>query len=86
MSIVSASLSDFPHFNRNFTWSFETAAKADTGHIYGTVQWGFSITDAAKGTLGGERVLFIDGSSATFDSAVAEFNKFYKAKGTPGAP
>jgi hypothetical protein len=85
-AITSASLWDFPNFNRNFTFSFETAAKADTGHIFGTVQWGFSVTDAAKGTIGGESVAFIDGSSATLDSAVSEFDKFYKNKGTPGAP
>jgi hypothetical protein len=86
-TISPASLADEPKFNVNTRFSFETAAKAaDTGYHYATIQWGFTVSDAAKGTVGSEWATVNRAPTATFRAAVAEFNKFYKNKGTPGAP
>ena len=82
-TIKEASLWDSPGANVNFRFSFETAAKAaDTGHIYATLTWGFTISDAAKGTVDTEYASANSAESATFTAAVKAFDEFYK---NPGA-
>ncbi len=86
-TITAASLIDQPAFSVNTRFSFETAAKAkDTGYHYATIQWGFTVSDAAKGTVDSEWASVNRAPTATFRAAVKEFNNFYKNKGTPGAP
>jgi hypothetical protein len=86
-TIRAASLSDAPGSDVNTRFSFETAAKAaDTGYHYATIQWGFTISDAAAGTVVSGTPTVNRVPTATFRAAVTEFNKFYKNKGTPGAP
>ncbi len=49
-TIQEASLWDYPGSSGNRQFSFETVAMAsDTGHVYGTVMWGFTISDASEG-------------------------------------
>ena len=86
-AITEASLWDHPHWSRKSRYSFETVAKAsDTDYVYGTVTWGFEISDPAKGTVTKEKAEGHDVASLTVDRAVAKFNEFYKNPGTAGAP
>jgi hypothetical protein len=82
-----ASLWDFPGWSNNVRFSFETAAKAaDTGYIYATLTWGFTISDAAKGKVEKESATANRGASATFGAAVKSFNEFFKNPGSSTAP
>jgi hypothetical protein len=86
-AVAEASLWDFPQSGGNRRFTFETAAKAaDTGYIYASLHWGFTISDAAKGTVEKEHASADRGPSATFGAAVAAFNKFYKNPGSSTAP
>jgi hypothetical protein len=86
-TIKSASLWDYPGWSKSSRFSFETAAKAaDTGYIYATVQWGFTISDGAKGKVDTEHAAALLVPSATFRAAQKEFDKFYRNPGSPTAP
>lgn len=86
-TINEASLWDFPGSSGNRRFSLETAAKgADTGYIYATLTWGFTISDAAKGKVDHEYAAPHLIQSATFDAAVKNFNEFYKNPGSSTAP
>jgi hypothetical protein len=86
-SVVEASLADYPGWNQNSEFSFETVAKApDTGHIYGTVMWGFAITDASKGKFEKERAVGRNVTLKTTDKAIEAFNEFYRNPGASTAP
>ncbi len=86
-TIREASLWDYPGANLNIRFSFETIAKAaDTGHVYGTVMWGFTISDAAKGKVEKERAVGRNVTLATTDKAIEKFNEFFKNPGASTAP
>jgi hypothetical protein len=86
-AIQEASLADFPSSTTNTRFTFETAAKAtDTGHIYGTVMWGFTISDAAKGVVDTEHAYGRDVTTLTTDKAIEKFNEFYRNTGSSTAP
>lgn len=86
-AVVEASLADFPGSSGNREFSFETAAKAsDTGHVYGTVMWGFTISDASKGKIEKERAVGRDVTLLSSDKALEKFNEFYKNPGATTAP
>jgi len=86
-TVTETSLYDSPQWGSKGRFSFETAAKAvDIGYIYGTVRWGFTISDAAKGKVEKEHATVHPGPSATFVAAVKEFNEFYKNPGASTAP
>jgi len=86
-AISEASLADFPGSSAKRAFSFETVAKAaDTGHVYGTVMWGFTIADPAKGTIEKERAVGRDVTLATTDKAIEKFNEFYRNPGASTAP
>jgi len=82
-TVKVASLWDAPGYYYKSRFSFETAAKAaDTGYIYATIRWGFTISDEDKGKVEKQYVTVHSEPSKTFGAAVKEFNKFYK---NPGA-
>jgi hypothetical protein len=86
-SVAEASLSDYPGANFNARFSFETIAKAaDTGYVYGTVMWGFTISDASKGTIEKQRAEGRDVTLLTTDKAIEKFDEFYKNPGSSTAP
>lgn len=86
-TINPASLWDFPSSPINMRFSFETAAKgADTGHIYATLTWGFTVSDASKGKIETEHAAANAGPSATFTAAVKSFDEHYKNPGASTAP
>jgi hypothetical protein len=86
-TVQAASLWDYPGSTQKRRFTFETAAKAvDTGYVYATLRWGFTISDPAKGTVDNEHAKAYRGPSATFGAAVQAFNDFYKNPGTAGAP
>jgi uncharacterized protein DUF4157 len=86
-TVTEASLRDFPHWNVNSEFSFETVAKdADSGHVYGTVMWGFTISDAAKGKVEKQRAVGREVTLKSTDIAIEKFNEFYKNKGSSTAP
>lgn len=86
-AIVEASLWDFPSWNSNGRYSFETVAKAvDTGAVYGTVQWGFTISDAAKGTVDHEYSRGRGAPTATTRQALKNLGEFYGNTGASTAP
>ncbi len=86
-TVKEASLYDYPGWSTKSRFSFETAAKgADTGYVYATLTWGFTITDAAKGTVDKEHATANRGPSATFGAAVKAFNEFFKNPGSSTAP
>ena len=86
-TINEASIWDYPGSAGNRRFSFETAVKAaDTGYIYATLTWGFTISDASKGTVNHEFATANRGTSATFGAAVKAFNEFYKNPGASTAP
>jgi hypothetical protein len=86
-TVVDASLWDSPSSAGKREFSFETAAKAtDTGHVYGTLMWGFALTDPAKGKVERERAVGRDVTLRTSDKALEKFNEFYKNPGASTAP
>jgi hypothetical protein len=86
-AIKEASLWDFPGWGAKGRFSFETAAKSvDTGYIYATPTWGFTISDPAKGEVTGQYADAHFVQSSTFNAAVAAFDKFYKNPGATTAP
>ncbi len=86
-TVKEASLWDSPGSAGKRKFRFETAAKSvDSGHIYGTVKWGFDLTDPAKGTVSNEFANVHDVQSATFDAAVRSFDEFYRNSGSSTAP
>ena len=85
--VVPASLWDYPGSSGNRRFDFETVAKARvTGEIYGTVLWGFTISDAAKGTVEKEYSSGRGGMTATTAKALRVFNEYYANPGSPTAP
>lgn len=86
-SITEASLWDYPGWSQKCRFSFETVATAvDTGHVYGTVMWGFTISDGAKGTVDKERAVGRNVTLRTTDKAIEKFNEFYRNPGASTAP
>lgn len=86
-SIKKASLADFPQSTGDRIFSLETIAKAtDTGHVYGTVMWGFTISDASKGKVEKERAVGRNVALITSDKAIENFNEFYRNPGASTAP
>jgi hypothetical protein len=86
-TITEASLWDFPGWSSKSRFSFETAAKAsDTGYIYATLKWGFTLGDPAKGTVASEHATASAFQSSTFNAAVIAFDEFYKNPGSSKAP
>jgi len=86
-TVSDASLRDYPHWNINSEFSFETVAKAaDTGHVYGTVMWGFTISDAAKGKVEKQRAVGREVTLKSTDIAIEKFNEFYRNPGASTAP
>jgi hypothetical protein len=86
-TIKDASLWDFPGSSGNVRFSFETLAQAaDTGHVYGTVMWGFEVSDPAKGKIDKERAVGRNVTLLTTDKAIEKFNEFYRNPGTSTAP
>jgi Domain of unknown function (DUF4157) len=86
-TITEASMWDFPGSSGNRRFSFETAAQAvDTGYVYATLSWGFTISDAAKGKVDTEHASLHNIQTATFDAAVKSFNEFFKNPGASTAP
>jgi hypothetical protein len=85
--VKDASLWDYPGSGGNRRFTFETAAKAtDTGYVYATLKWGFTISDAAKGTVEKEHATAHRSPSWTFAAANEAFKEFYKNPGSSGAP
>jgi hypothetical protein len=85
--IGEASLGDYPGSDGNTAFSFETIAKAaDTGHVYGTVMWGFVISDAAHGKVDKERAVGRNVTLLNSDVALKNYDTFFKNQGTPRAP
>jgi hypothetical protein len=79
-----AILRDFPGSSGNRTFKFETAAKAeDTGTIYGTVKWQFTIENSK---IKNDDWTVQNSESATFNAAVNQFNETYKNPGASTAP
>jgi hypothetical protein len=86
-TIREASLWDYPGWTRKMRWSFETVAKAvDTGHVYGAVKWGFTLSDPAAGTITGERSSGHNTQSATAEAALRKFHEYYRNPGSANAP
>ncbi len=86
-TVNEASLWDYPGWSNKCRFSFETAAKAvDTGYIYATLTWGFTISDPAKGTVTAEHASANYVQSSTFNAAVKAFDEFYKNPGASTAP
>jgi Domain of unknown function (DUF4157) len=87
-TVKPASLWDCPGGEQNLKFSFETAAKsADArGYIYATLSWGFTISDAAKGTVDHEYANANRAPSASFEAAANKFNEFAKNPGASTAP
>jgi hypothetical protein len=79
-----AILRDFPNWTNNSTYKFETAAKAqDTGVIYGTIKWQFSIDGGVAKNSSWDA---FEAESATFDAAVDKFNETMHNPGASTAP
>ena len=86
-AVREASLWDYPGSSGKRRFSFETVAKAaDTGHVYGTVMWGFTISDPANGTVDKERAVGRNVTLLTTDKAIDKFNEFYRNPGASTAP
>jgi hypothetical protein len=86
-TVKDASLWDSPGSSGNRRFTFETAAKgADTGYVYATLTWGFTISDASKGKVEMEHADAHRGPSATFGAAVKSFNELFKNPGSSTAP
>ena len=85
--IQDASLWDFPQWNENSRFDFETVAKAtDTGHVYGSVIWGFTISDASKGEVTAEYASGRNVTLATTDEALKNLDEYYRNTGSSTAP
>jgi hypothetical protein len=91
-AVSDASLWDFPGSNPakggpNARFSFETVAKGtDTNHVFGTVFWGFTVSDTAKGTVEAERAVGRDVATRNTNEAIKKFNEYFKNKGSSTAP
>jgi len=86
-TITEASLWDRPSSPFRMRFSFETVAKAaDTGHVYGSVMWGFTVDDAAKGTLTNEYSTGRNVAMATTNEALRVFDEYYRNPGATTAP
>jgi hypothetical protein len=86
-TVKPASLWDYPGSGGNRRFSFETVARAvDTGEIYGTVLWGFTISDAAKGKVENEYSQGRGAPTATTRAAMKVFNEYYQNPGASTAP
>ena len=86
-AITEASIWDYPGSNAKKRFSFETVAKDSIGgHVYGTVMWGFTISDPAKGTVDHERAVGRDVTLKSTDIAIEKFNEFYRNRGSSKAP
>jgi len=86
-AITEASIYDYPGWSQNSRFSFETVAKdKDSGHVFGTVWWGFTISDGAKGIVDHEWAVGRNVTLKSTDLAIEAFDKYYKNKGAPGAP
>ncbi len=86
-AVTEASLWDYPGWSQKSRFSFETVATAaDTGHVYGTVMWGFTISDGAKGTVEKEYATGRDVTTRTTDKAIEKFNAYYRNPGASTAP
>ncbi|HET7065491.1 MAG TPA: hypothetical protein VFI49_14560 [Rudaea sp.] len=86
-SVSEASLWDFPASSEKIRFSFETTAQApDTRHVFGTVMWGFTISDPARGTIEKERAVGRNVTLASTDKAIANFDEFYRNPGSSTAP
>jgi len=86
-TITDASIWDYPGSFSNRRFTFETMAKDPTSdHVFGTVMWGFTISDASKGVVDNEHAVGRDLTLRSTDLAIEAFNKYYKNPGTPGAP
>ena len=85
-TITEASLRDYPGSAARTRFSLETAAKADTGYVYAALRWGFTISDAAKGTVENEHATARVLASPTLDAAVTAFDEFYQNPGFSKAP
>jgi hypothetical protein len=82
-----ASLWDYPGANGNIAFSFETHARdPDSGHVFGTVMWGFEITDARKGKIEKERAVGRNVTLLTTDKAIENFDRFFRNRGASTAP
>jgi hypothetical protein len=86
-TIQDTSLWDYPGWSVNSRFSFETVAK-DTvgGFVYGSVMWGFTISDAAKGTVDNEYATGRNVTLATTDAALKRFDEYYRNPGARTAP
>ena len=68
-------------------FSLETIAVAiDTGHVYGAVDWGFTVSDVFKGTVTDEHSAGRPTASATVWQALKLFKEYYRNRGTSTAP
>ncbi len=86
-TVKEASLWDYPGSSGKRRFTFETAAKGtDTGYIFATLRWGFTISDPAKGKVTNEHAKAYRGPSRTFVRAVSAFNEFYKNPGASTGP
>jgi hypothetical protein len=86
-TVSEASLWDYPGWGGKARFSFETIAKAsDTGHVYGTVMWGFTISDPAKGTVDKEHAAGRDVTLLSSDRAIANYDAFFRNPGAAKAP
>ena len=86
-AVVPASLYDAPSSTFDARYSFETVAQAvDTGHVYGTVRWGFTVSDARTRTVTGEYSHAHASPARTTLKALAEFDKHYRNPGSSTAP
>jgi hypothetical protein len=89
-SKTEASLWDFPGWSDKARFSLETAAKAtsgpNAGYTYATLTWGFTISDAKKGTVENEYAEAHLIPSRTLEAAVSNFDEFYKNPGSSMAP
>ena len=84
---TAASLWDFPGWGTKSSFRFETAAKdVPGGHVYGTMSWGFDLTDPVKGKVENEFARRRNTESGTFDAAVTAFDEFYRNPGSSNAP
>jgi len=86
-NIREAALYDYPSWNKKSHFDFETVAQdAATGHVYGTVMWGFRIKDGWLGVVGDEYAVGRDVTLMNTDKALEKFNEFFRNKGTKNAP
>jgi hypothetical protein len=87
-TISDAVLWDQPGaWGHNVRFSFETVAiAADSGHVYGTVDWGFTLKDYIKGEVVDERAVGRNVTLRSTGEAVRKFHEFYRNPGSPTAP